>query len=138
MERVLLFLIAAALATEPEPEPLPDAGLAVVPFGVPQFAWKRPVRGVLYALTQAGGVGVATWAGLERSAAIDADDEDAMSDFQSVMAVGVGAAAVSYAVGMIDGSRLAEDRARAAAESVLRRDTVLEFDAGLALARAAR
>lgn len=138
MAPVLLLLLSAALATEPEPESLPDAGLAVVPFGVPQFAWKHPVRGVLYAVTQAGGVGVATWAGVERAAAIEADDEVAMGDLQNVMAVGVGAAAVSYAVGLIDGSRLAEARAQAAAESAQRRDAVLEFDAGLALVRAAR
>lgn len=135
---MILLLLAAALAAEPEPESLPDAGLALVPFGVPQFAWKHPVRGVLYALTQGGGAGVAVWAGVERAAAIEADDQDAMDELQNVMAVGVGAAAVSYAVGLIDGSRLAEDRARAAAASALRRDGVLEFDAGLALVRAER
>ncbi len=135
---MILFLLAAAFATEPEPEPLPDAGLAVVPFGVPQFAWKHPIRGALYALTQAGGAGVAVWAGVELDAAAEASDEAAMEQWQNVMAVGVGAAAVSYAVGMIDGSRIAEQRARDAAEAAQRREAVLEFDAGLALVRSAR
>lgn len=127
-------MFAAAMAGEPEAEPLPDAGLAVVPFGVPQLVWKHPVRGMVYALTQAGAAGVGVWGGVEHAAAVDAGDEAAVERWQNVMGVSVGAAALSYAVQVVDGSRLAEERARQAAESAARREAVQRFDAALALA----
>ena len=124
------------MATEPEVEPLPDAALAIVPFGVSQFVWKEPGRGALYAATQAVGVGLGIYAVTEYHALDDAGDVAGADTWQNVAGVAVGAAVLSYGVSVIDGSRLAEARARAAAEAQAHRGRVGEFDRGRALARA--
>ena len=129
---MLTCLLSFALAAEP---PDPGAGaLAVVPFGVAHFAWQRPVRGVAYAVTQAAGVGVGAYGAVQADAAMDASDEAALEQWQLVTGVSIGAAALSYAIQVVDGSRLAETRAMQAADSRARRESVLAFDAALARA----
>ncbi len=131
---MLLCLVSIVLAEEPPLELLPDAPLAVLPFGVAEFAWKKPVRGTVYAITQAVGAGVAVWGGISLPIASEAGDEAAAELYQTTMGVGVGVAALSYAVSVVDGSRLAEARARAAREAKARREAVLRFDGALVAA----
>ncbi len=131
---MLLCFVSIVLAEEPELELLPDAPLAVVPFGVAEFAWGKPVRGAVYAATQVAGAGVATWAGINLDLAGEAGDEEAAELYQTTMGIGVGLAALSYAISVVDGSRLAEARARAASEAGTRREAVLRFDNALAAA----
>ena len=127
-----IALLSLALAGDDDPEPLPDAPLALVPFGVPQFAWGAPGRGAAYAVSQAAGLGLAIPAGLEMDAAQDAGDDAGTELYQGLMVAGVGVAAVSYAVQLLDGSRLAQERAARAAEAHARREAVAWFDAGRA------
>ena len=80
----------------------------VAPFGVGVYLHKRPLRGVLYTATQAGGI--ATWCGATWPAryAVTDGDEAAYARWQGVL---VGAATVtiaSYILAVIDGGRLHE------------------------------
>ncbi|MSQ01570.1 MAG: hypothetical protein EXR71_06715 [Myxococcales bacterium] len=131
---MLLCFVSIALAEDPELELLPDAPLAVLPFGVAEFAWNQPGRGAVYAVTQALGAGVATWGGVNLPIADAAGDDAGAEAYQTAMGIGVAVAAVSYAVSVVDGSRLAEARARAAREAGTRREAVLRFDVALAAA----
>jgi secreted trypsin-like serine protease len=133
---VLLCFFAAAVAREPDVEPLPDAPLALVPFGVAEFVWHAPARGAVYAATQAVGTGVAIWGATERQAALDVEDLDTANTWQDVTGVAIATALVSYGVSVVDGSRIAEARARAAAAASARRQSVERFDAARAVARA--
>ena len=102
-------------------------------------------RGAFDRIQQAGGfISVRTGAPQDANAlpigkvvadaAMDASDEAALEKWQLVTGVSIGTAALSYAIQVIDGSRLAEARAMQAADSRARRESVLAFDAALARA----
>jgi hypothetical protein len=133
---VLLCFLAVASAREPDVEPLPDAPLALVPFGVAELAWGAPARGAVYAITQAAGLGVGVAGVLQYESAEEAGDIAGADLWQNVAGVAVGAALLSYGVSVVDGSRLAEERARAAVTARDLRQRVQDFDAALLLARA--
>jgi len=133
---VLLTLLSLALAQE---APTPDDGaLAVVPFGVAHYAWKRPVRGVVYSVTQATGIGVGIYSTVVADAALANGDSSTAEQWQAVTGAAIGVAALSYAVQVLDGSRLAQLRAAEATDAHARREAVEAFDAGLALAGSRR
>ncbi len=130
---VLLTLLSLALAQE---APTPDDGaLAVVPFGVAHYAWNRPVRGVVYSVTQAAGIGVGIYSTVVADAALANGDSSTAEQWQAVTGAAIGVAALSYAVQVLDGSRLAQLRAT---DAHARREAVEAFDAGLALAGSRR
>lgn len=132
-----LTLVSFALAADPAETPVPEAALAVIPLGVPQMVWKAPVRGVVYAVTQAAGVGLAVGAGVRYDELVAAEVTDGSEEpLSAAVFAGVTVAAVAYAVQVVDGSRLAEERAQARARAQASREAVLRFDAGRALARA--
>ncbi len=120
----LALLTSTALADE--------GALAVTPFGIALFAWGHPGRGTIYASTQVAGIGGAVAGGIMATDAADAEDEEAYAAAQLVSGASVALATTSYLVSLIDGSRVAQLRA----EGVTRRDAVMQFDAGLAQARA--
>lgn len=95
---LLLALLPTTLAAPPV--------LNVLPFGVGVYAHKKPLRGVIYTVTQAGGAGLwygATW---PARYAADIGDDATVQRWQGVL---IGAATLtigSYIVSIIDGSRL--------------------------------
>lgn len=133
---MLLTVLAVALAAEPAVEPLPDAPLAIAPFGIAQMVWKAPVRGAIYAVTQAAGLGVGIYSVGQFRAEEEAGNLAESETWQGVAGAAVGTAVLSYAVSLLDGSKLAEERAIAAAAAKARREGVTDFDRGLAMARA--
>lgn len=101
---VLLALFSApALAAE-------EGALAAIPFGVAHFMWGKPVRGLVYAGTQAAGIAAATVGTVKATESLEAGDNDGIQQWQIVAGAGVGLASLSYLVQAIDGSRLAEQR----------------------------
>lgn len=95
---LLVPLLSTALAAPPV--------LNLVPFGVGVYAHKKPLRGAVYSVTQAGGLAtwyLATW---PARYAVDTDD---MVEYQRWQAVLVGAATLtvgSYIISVIDGAHL--------------------------------
>ncbi len=135
---MLLTVLAVSLAAEPDVEPLPDAPLALAPFGIAQMAWKAPVRGALYAVTQAAGIGVGIFGVGQFRVEQEAGNLAESETWQAVAGAAVGTAVLSYGVSLLDGSKLAEERAIAAAAARARREEVTDFDRSLAMARVGR
>lgn len=100
----LLALNSPAYASE-------EGALAAIPFGVAHFMWGKPVRGIVYAGTQAAGVTAAALGSVKAAEANELGDDDALSTWQIVAGGGVALATTSFLVQCIDGSRLAEIRA---------------------------
>ena len=97
------LLIAPALAEGP------PAILAITPCGIDLYAQGKPVRGVLYSVTQAAGL--AGWIGATLPARTAAQAEEETPELLKWQAVLIGSASVtmgSYAVSVVDGSRLHE------------------------------
>ena len=122
MLALLLLVAPPAFAGE-------EGALAAIPFGVAHFMWGKPVRGLVYAGTQAVGITGATLGTVMATESLEADDDDAIADWQIVAGSSVALASASYVIQAIDGSRLAEVRQAAQA----RRDVQL-FDRGVAAA----
>lgn len=97
-------MLAPAYAAE-------EGALAAIPFGVAHFMWGKPVRGIVYAGTQAAGVTAAALGSAKAAEANEADDQDAVSQWQIVAGSGVALATTSFLIQCVDGSRLAEVRA---------------------------
>lgn len=100
----LLAMLAPAYAGE-------EGALAAIPFGVAHFMWGKPVRGIVYAGTQATGVTAATLGSVKAAEANENGDQDAVAQWQIVAGGGVALATTSFLIQCIDGSRLAEIRA---------------------------
>lgn len=95
---LLVPLLSSALAAPPV--------LSIVPFGVGVYAHKKPLRGAVYSVTQAGGL--ATWYLATWPARYAAGSDD-MVTYQQWQAVLVGAATLtvgSYIISVIDGANL--------------------------------
>ncbi len=132
---MLLTFLTAALAAEPDVAPLPDAPLALAPFGIAPMVWKKPVRGAIYAVTQAAGLGVGIYGVGQFRAEEEVGNLESSTLWQGVAGAAVGVAVLSYGVSLLDGSRIAEERAIAAASATARREQVHEFERSLALAK---
>ena len=108
-------------------------GLSLAPFGIGVYAHGKPLRGVAYSLTQAGGIATAAVGTSFAYDAAELEDEAAFTTWQGVSLAGVSVAAISYLASVMDGARLHElekegaearlrvqawDEARAAAPAV--------------------
>lgn len=95
---MVLLLVSAALAAPPV--------LNVLPFGVGVYAHKKPVRGIIYSVTQAGGI--AGWYGATWPAryAAGSGDDAALGRWQAVLAGAASLTIGSYIVSVIDGGHL--------------------------------
>jgi hypothetical protein len=96
----LLFVLPVAMA-----EP---AGWNLVPFGVGVYVHHRPVRGVVYTVTQAAGIATAAYATVTGYRAAEVEDDDTFAHAQLLSLAGVTVAAGSYLASVLDGSRLHE------------------------------
>lgn len=97
---MLLLLVSTALAAPPV--------LNVLPFGVGVYAHKKPVRGVVYTVTQVGGLAAwygATWPA--RYASAEGDTAE-LTKWEVVLASAATMTIGSYIVSVIDGGRLHE------------------------------
>lgn len=93
-----ILLLSVALA-----EP---GAAALLPFGVDLYIQKKPVRGLLYTVTQAVGVAavVAGTVGADRAAV--AEDDAGGAPWRALTAGGVTLAGASYVVSTVDASNL--------------------------------
>ncbi len=82
------------------------AALSLLPFGTDLYIQKKPVRAVLYTLTQALGVATAIVGTVETNKVIVAADEDIGTPWKGVTAGGVTLAGASYLVSVVDASNL--------------------------------
>lgn len=97
------LLIAPALAEGP------PAVLSLAPFGIDLYAQGKPARGALYTVTQVAGL--AGWIGATLPARTAAQAEQETPELLKWQAVLISSATVtmgSYAVSVVDGSRLHE------------------------------
>jgi hypothetical protein len=107
-----------------------DGGWAAAPFGVGLFVHERPVRGSVYAVTQVAGITGAVLGSLESTDAYLANDADRVDRAQALTAVSVAAAGLSYAISLVDGSRVHQVNC---AEAEARRQGLELWDRGLAM-----
>jgi hypothetical protein len=108
-----LLLVPCALAAPP--------ALNLIPFGVGVYLHDRPVRGVVYSVTQAAGVAGLTAATVLTKQAGDENDVERVGQLGTVTAASVSVLAASYIVSVFDGGRLHEleqERARKATADV--------------------
>jgi hypothetical protein len=110
----MLVALLAAIA----PAAAGDGWTVAVPFGVGLYVHGKPVRGVVYSATQAGGLAaLVVGSTLGRQASSDGDTEQAEL-MQVVSAGGAAVAAASWLVSGIDGSRVHELEGREKAEAL--------------------
>lgn len=93
-----ILLLSVALA-----EP---GAAALLPFGVDLYLQKKPVRGLLYTVTQAAGVAAAVVGTVGSDRAAIAEDDAGGAPWRAVTAAGVCVAGASYVVSTVDGSNL--------------------------------
>lgn len=97
------LLIAPALAEGP------PAILALAPFGIDLYAQGKPARGALYTATQVAGL--AGWIGATlpaRTAAQAEEETPELLKWQAVLITSASVTMGSYAVSVVDGSRVHE------------------------------
>jgi hypothetical protein len=124
---LLSAVVSVALAAPPV--------LNLAPFGIGVYAHGRPLRGVVYSLTQAGGITAATLGTIYANEGAANADQPAIDKWSAVSAVGVATALTSYAVSLFDGSRL-HDLEQKDAEETAR--AVRAWDAAVVAAREER
>jgi hypothetical protein len=95
-----LLALQSALAAPP--------GLTLAPFGVGVYAHGKPLRGVVYSVTQAGGIATVAAATSLAYDAAEVEDDASFATWQAVGIAGVSVAAVSYLASVLDGARLHE------------------------------
>lgn len=113
----LLFALAASPAAMAEP-----AAFALLPLGLDLYIQKKPVRAVLYTVTQALGVSAAAYGTSRADALILVEDDQGATPWKVLTAGGVTLAGASYLVSVVDASNL---HTRDAAESAL---WIIEWD----------
>lgn len=117
----MLLLVSLSLAAPP--------ALNLLPFGVGVYAHDRPVRGVIYTVTQIVGFSVLTYGSIRTDQAMGDGDETEYYRWEGVSALGATAGFGSWIVSAVDGGRLHELEA---AEKAAR---LREWDAQLLVAR---
>lgn len=78
----------------------------VMPFGVGLYTHGKPVRGTIYAGTQAGGIALAVSGSLVGDQALVAGDNDSALTWRYITLGGASFAVASYFVALLDGSRV--------------------------------
>lgn len=93
-----LLLVSTAMA-----EP---AAFALLPFGTDLYIQKKPVRAIVYSLTQAVGLGTAILGTIEANQRIVAEDDAGAESWKIVTASGVTLTGGSYLLSVVDASNL--------------------------------
>lgn len=93
-----LLLVSTAMA-----EP---AAFALLPFGTDLYLQKKPVRGLVYSLTQAVGLATAIVGTVEANQRIIAEDNAGAESWKVVTASGVTLTGASYVLSVVDASNL--------------------------------
>ena len=97
----LLLVLAASPAAKAEP-----AAFALLPFGVDLYVQKKPVRAVLYTLTQGLGVAAAAYGTTRVNAYELNEDEQGAMPWKVVTGSGVSLTGASYLCSVVDASNL--------------------------------
>ncbi|MSP54001.1 MAG: hypothetical protein EXR69_00090 [Myxococcales bacterium] len=97
----LLLTLAASPAAMAEP-----AAFALLPFGLDLYIQKKPVRAIVYTVTQALGVSAAAYGTHRSDALILTEDLEGAAPWRALTACGVTAAGASYLVSIVDASNL--------------------------------
>lgn len=119
----MLLLTTAAFAASPV--------LNLLPFGVGVYVHDRPVRGIVYSVTQAAGFAALAYGSVRADQALAAEDAEGSYRWDAVSAVGATAGFGSWIVSALDGGRLHELEGQAQAARLK------QWDAQLASVRGA-
>ena len=95
-----LLFAASALAAPP--------ALNLIPFGVGVYAHDRPLRGVMYSVTQVLGYSALAYGSVLADHAVDVGDDAGYYRYETVSALGATMGFGSWIVSAIDGGRLHE------------------------------
>lgn len=120
----MLLLVGLSFAAAP--------AWSLLPFGVGVYAHHRPVRGLVYSLTQVAGFSALAYGSVQADRARDAEDEPTYYRWETVSALGATAGLGSWIGAAVDAGRLHDLEARAQADALRRWDQQLLLARGSA------